>query len=146
MSELWGTREPEHPLHPSLGLLGGGWMGRVVGAGAQHDGPVEWGPVHDLQGQVWGYPTHVAPPDSPGMCPTAPLSITSIGETPSITTVVGGLLILECPEVAVPPPYIEWHREGSPLRVRVMGPGTVHGQGLGCTFTSPVRPPTRMSH
>ncbi|XP_074702115.1 hemicentin-2-like [Strix aluco] len=46
----------------------------------------------------------------------APLSITSIGETPSITTVAGGLLILECPEVAVPPPYIEWHREGSPLR------------------------------
>ncbi|CAM9699604.1 unnamed protein product [Bubo scandiacus] len=45
----------------------------------------------------------------------APLSITSIGETPSITTVAGGLLILECPEVAVPPPYIEWHREGSPL-------------------------------
>ncbi|KAM9370790.1 LOW QUALITY PROTEIN: hemicentin-2 [Phaethornis superciliosus] len=46
----------------------------------------------------------------------APLSITSIGETQSITAVLGGDLILECPEDAVPPPHIEWHREGSPLQ------------------------------
>lgn len=95
--------------------------------------------MHDLWGQVWGCPTHMAPPDSAGTCPTAPLSIASVGETPSITAVAGGQLILECPEDAVPPPHIEWHREGSPLRVCVMGPGTVHGQALGCTFTSPVR-------
>ncbi|XP_074968536.1 hemicentin-2 [Phalacrocorax aristotelis] len=46
----------------------------------------------------------------------APLSITSVGETHSITAVAGGHLILECPEDAVPPPHIEWHWEGSPLR------------------------------
>ncbi|XP_074779784.1 hemicentin-2 [Athene noctua] len=46
----------------------------------------------------------------------APLSITSIGETPRITAVAGGLVILECPEAAVPSPHIEWHREGSLLR------------------------------
>ncbi|XP_071622127.1 hemicentin-2 isoform X2 [Heliangelus exortis] len=46
----------------------------------------------------------------------APLSTTSIGETQSITAVLGGDLILECPEDAVPPPHIEWHREGSPLQ------------------------------
>ncbi|XP_049688139.1 hemicentin-2 [Accipiter gentilis] len=46
----------------------------------------------------------------------APLSIASIGEAPSITAVAGGQLILECPEDAVPPPHIEWHREGSLLR------------------------------
>ncbi|KAM9594340.1 hemicentin-2 isoform 4-T4 [Morphnus guianensis] len=46
----------------------------------------------------------------------APLSIASVGETASITAVAGGQLILECPEDAVPPPHIEWHREGSPLR------------------------------
>ncbi|XP_026716212.1 hemicentin-2 [Athene cunicularia] len=46
----------------------------------------------------------------------APLSITGVGETPRITTVAGGLVILECPEVAVPSPHIEWHREGSLLR------------------------------
>ncbi|XP_074017166.1 hemicentin-2 [Numenius arquata] len=46
----------------------------------------------------------------------APLSIASIGETQSITAVIGGQLILECPEDAVPPPRIEWHREGSPLQ------------------------------
>lgn len=95
--------------------------------------------MHDLWGQVWGCPTHMAPPDSAGTCPTAPLSIASIGEAPSITAVAGGQLILECPEDAVPPPHIEWHREGSLLRVCVMGPGTVHGQALGCTFTIPVR-------
>ncbi|XP_009950773.1 PREDICTED: LOW QUALITY PROTEIN: hemicentin-2, partial [Leptosomus discolor] len=69
----------------------------------------------------------------------APLSITSVGETPSITAVAGGQLILECPEDAVPPPHIEWYREGSPLQVRVIEPGTVHGQGLGCACPSPVR-------
>lgn len=36
----------------------------------------------------------------------------------------------------MPSPHIEWHREGSPLRVRVVGPGT--GQRLGCTFASPI--------
>ncbi|KAM9271186.1 hemicentin-2 [Morus bassanus] len=46
----------------------------------------------------------------------APLSMASVGETHSITTVAGGQLILECPEDAVPPPHIEWHWEGSPLR------------------------------
>ncbi|KAM9256723.1 LOW QUALITY PROTEIN: hemicentin-2 [Cariama cristata] len=46
----------------------------------------------------------------------APLSIASAGETSSITAVAGGQLILECPEDAVPPPDIEWHREGSLLR------------------------------
>ncbi|KAM6193100.1 hemicentin-2 [Sarcoramphus papa] len=46
----------------------------------------------------------------------APLSMASVGDTPSITAVAGGQLILECPEDAVPPPHIEWHREGSPLR------------------------------
>ncbi|NWW51329.1 HMCN2 protein, partial [Pedionomus torquatus] len=46
----------------------------------------------------------------------APLSVASIGETQSITTVVGGQLILECPEDAVPTPHIEWHREGSLLQ------------------------------
>ncbi|XP_061867610.1 hemicentin-2 [Colius striatus] len=46
----------------------------------------------------------------------APLGTASVGETPSITAVVGGQLILECPEDAVPSPHIEWHREGSPLR------------------------------
>ncbi|NXD74927.1 HMCN2 protein, partial [Halcyon senegalensis] len=46
----------------------------------------------------------------------APLSITSIRDTPSITTVAGGQLILECPEDALPPTHIEWHREGSPLQ------------------------------
>ncbi|XP_010139814.1 PREDICTED: hemicentin-2-like, partial [Buceros rhinoceros silvestris] len=46
----------------------------------------------------------------------APRSITSNGDTPSITAVAGGQLILECPEAAVPPSRIEWHREGSPLR------------------------------
>lgn len=96
------------------------------------------GAMHDLWQQVWGCPTHVVPPDPPGMRPTAPLSITSVGETYSVTAVAGGQLILECPEDAVPPPHIEWHWEGSPLRVRVMGPGTVRRRGLGCTFTSPV--------
>ncbi|XP_072739134.1 hemicentin-2-like [Ciconia boyciana] len=46
----------------------------------------------------------------------APLSIASVGETYSITAAAGGQLILECPEDAVPPPHIEWHWEGSPLR------------------------------
>ncbi|NWX43537.1 HMCN2 protein, partial [Steatornis caripensis] len=46
----------------------------------------------------------------------APLNIASVGETPSITTVMGGQLVLECPEDAMPPPHIEWHREGSPLQ------------------------------
>ncbi|KAM6237533.1 hemicentin-2 [Spheniscus humboldti] len=46
----------------------------------------------------------------------APLSIASVGETYSVTAVAGGQLILECPEDAVPPPHIEWHWEGSPLR------------------------------
>ncbi|XP_065504896.1 hemicentin-2 isoform X1 [Caloenas nicobarica] len=46
----------------------------------------------------------------------APLSMASVGETPSITAVVGGQLILECPEDAVPPPHIEWHQEGSPVQ------------------------------
>ncbi|KAM8995979.1 hemicentin-2 isoform 2-T2 [Ara ararauna] len=46
----------------------------------------------------------------------APLSMASIGETPSITAMAGGQLILECPEDAVPSPRIEWHREGSPLQ------------------------------
>ncbi|KAK4811634.1 hypothetical protein QYF61_022727 [Mycteria americana] len=46
----------------------------------------------------------------------APLSIGSVGETDSITAAAGGQLILECPEDAVPPPHIEWHWEGSPLR------------------------------
>ncbi|XP_030317358.1 hemicentin-2 [Calypte anna] len=46
----------------------------------------------------------------------APLSTTSIGETQSITAVLGGDLILECPEDAVPPSHIEWHWEGSPLQ------------------------------
>ncbi|XP_054704630.1 hemicentin-2 isoform X1 [Grus americana] len=46
----------------------------------------------------------------------APPSITSIAETPSITAVVGGELILECPGDAVQPPHIEWYREGSPLQ------------------------------
>ncbi|NXE29502.1 HMCN2 protein, partial [Ardeotis kori] len=52
----------------------------------------------------------------PGMHPTAPLSTASIGETPSITAVAGGQLILECPEDAVPTPHIEWYWEGSPLQ------------------------------
>ncbi|NXX99336.1 HMCN2 protein, partial [Centropus bengalensis] len=46
----------------------------------------------------------------------APPGITSIGETPSITTVAGGQLILECPEDAPTPSHAEWHWEGSPLR------------------------------
>ncbi|KAM6110387.1 LOW QUALITY PROTEIN: hemicentin-2 [Pterocles gutturalis] len=46
----------------------------------------------------------------------APLRIVNVGETPSITAVVGGQLILECPEDAVPPPRIEWHWEGSLLQ------------------------------
>ncbi|KAM7087896.1 LOW QUALITY PROTEIN: hemicentin-2 [Ciconia maguari] len=46
----------------------------------------------------------------------APLSVASVGETYSITAAAGGQLILECPEDAVPPPHIEWHWEGSPLR------------------------------
>ncbi|XP_040387830.1 hemicentin-2 isoform X3 [Cygnus olor] len=46
----------------------------------------------------------------------APLSTTGTGETLSITAVRGGQLTLECPVDAVPPPHIEWHREGSPLR------------------------------
>ncbi|NWX06550.1 HMCN2 protein, partial [Caloenas nicobarica] len=46
----------------------------------------------------------------------SPLSMASVGETPSITAVVGGQLILECPEDAVPPPHIEWHQEGSPVQ------------------------------
>ncbi|NXT25055.1 HMCN2 protein, partial [Syrrhaptes paradoxus] len=45
-----------------------------------------------------------------------PLRIANVGETPSITAVVGGQLILECPEDAVLPPRIEWHWEGSLLR------------------------------
>lgn len=106
-------------------------------------GAVKWdlehrGAMCDLLGQAWRCPTHMAPPDFPGTCPTAPLSITSVGETHSITAVAGGQLILECPEDAVPSPHIEWHREGSLLRVRVVGPGTGHRQGLGCTFASPV--------
>ncbi|NXG61821.1 HMCN2 protein, partial [Hemiprocne comata] len=46
----------------------------------------------------------------------APLSIASVGDTHSITAVVGGHLILECPEDAVPPSNIEWHWEGSPVQ------------------------------
>ncbi|XP_065551612.1 hemicentin-2 [Lathamus discolor] len=46
----------------------------------------------------------------------APLSMASVGETPSITAMAGGQLILECPEDAVPFPHIEWHREGSLLQ------------------------------
>ncbi|XP_068513036.1 hemicentin-2 isoform X2 [Anas acuta] len=45
----------------------------------------------------------------------APLGTTGTTETLSITAVPGGQLTLECPVDAVPPPYIEWHREGSPL-------------------------------
>lgn len=70
--------------------------------------------------------------------PPAPLSMSSVGETPSITAVAGGQLILECPEDAVPPPHIEWHQEGSPVQVCVTGPEMVDGQGLGCTFPSPI--------
>ncbi|KAM9176553.1 hemicentin-2 [Mergus octosetaceus] len=46
----------------------------------------------------------------------APLGTTGTSETLSVTAVPGGQLTLECPVGAVPPPYIEWHREGSPLR------------------------------
>ncbi|XP_050570610.1 hemicentin-2 [Cygnus atratus] len=46
----------------------------------------------------------------------APLSTTGTRETLSITAVRGGQLTLECPVDAVPPPHIEWHREGSPLQ------------------------------
>ncbi|XP_068012089.1 LOW QUALITY PROTEIN: hemicentin-2 [Melanerpes formicivorus] len=46
----------------------------------------------------------------------APLSPTSIGDTPRITTVAGGQLILECPEDARMPTHIEWHQEGFPLQ------------------------------
>lgn len=53
--------------------------------------------------------------------PTAPLGTTGTSETLSVTAVPGGQLTLECPVGAVPPPYIEWHREGSPLRVGVPG-------------------------
>ncbi|NXI64311.1 HMCN2 protein, partial [Anseranas semipalmata] len=46
-----------------------------------------------------------------------PPSTAGAGETlSSITAVAGGQLTLECPVDAVPPPRIEWHREGSPLR------------------------------
>ncbi|NXR14289.1 HMCN2 protein, partial [Semnornis frantzii] len=45
-----------------------------------------------------------------------PLGITSVGDTPSITTVAGGQLLLECPEDARMPSHIEWHQEGSPLQ------------------------------
>ncbi|XP_054030144.1 hemicentin-2 [Dryobates pubescens] len=46
----------------------------------------------------------------------APLNPTSIGDTPRITTVAGGQLILECPEDARMPTHIEWHQEGFPLQ------------------------------
>ncbi|NXU49870.1 HMCN2 protein, partial [Turnix velox] len=45
-----------------------------------------------------------------------PLGVPNVGETYSITAVAGGQIILECPEDAVPPSHIEWHREGSPLQ------------------------------
>lgn len=70
-------------------------------------------------------PAHVARPDPPGPCPTAPPSMASTGEIPIITAVPGGQLLLECPEGAEPHPSIEWHREGSLLQVPVTGPGTV---------------------
>lgn len=92
-----------------------------------------------LTGMDGGVHNPCGNPGSAGTCPTAPPSITSTGDTPSITAVAGAQLILECPEDAVSPSHIEWHREGSPLRVCAMGPETVHGQGLGCVFTSPVR-------
>ncbi|XP_068771088.1 hemicentin-2 [Struthio camelus] len=57
----------------------------------------------------------------------APPTIVGAGETHSITAPVGGQLTLECPADAVPPPHIEWHREGSPLqedaRTRVLAEG-----------------------
>ncbi|NXL43410.1 HMCN2 protein, partial [Podilymbus podiceps] len=78
----------------------------------------------------------------------APLSITSVGETHSITAVAGGQLILECPEGAVPPPHIEWRWEGSPLRedarrqvlaegrfLRIRALGAADGGEYGCRAT-----------
>lgn len=67
----------------------------------------------DGWGQAWGC--------SAATHPTAPLGTMDTSETLSITAVPGGQLTLECPMDAVPPPYIEWHREGSPLRVGVLG-------------------------
>ncbi|XP_062447296.1 hemicentin-2 [Rhea pennata] len=59
----------------------------------------------------------------------APPSIAGAGETQSIAAPAGGQLTLECPADAVPPPHIEWHREGSPLqedaRTRVLAEGRV---------------------
>ncbi|XP_069626703.1 hemicentin-2 [Haliaeetus albicilla] len=79
----------------------------------------------------------------------APLSIASVGETPSITAVAGGQLILECPEDAVPPPHIEWHWEGSPLRgdarrqvlaegrfLQIQAVGPADGGEYGCRATN----------
>ena len=137
-SGLWGTRQPEHPRHPSLGSLRGGWGEWWVLSSLQW-GDLEHrltalqsrGTMHDFWGQVRGCPPCMAPPDPPAVCPTAPFSITSVGETHSITAVAGGQLVLECPEDAVPPTRIAWHREGSPLQVRVTGPGSAHGPGWG---------------
>ncbi|XP_008940595.1 PREDICTED: hemicentin-2-like, partial [Merops nubicus] len=66
----------------------------------------------------------------------APLSITSVGETPSITTVAGGQLILECPGDATLPPRIEWHWEGSPLRAQIEAGEAPDGGHYSCRGTS----------
>ncbi|XP_042642365.1 hemicentin-2 [Tyto alba] len=79
----------------------------------------------------------------------APLSTTSVGDPPSITAVAGGQLILECPKAAVPPPRIEWHWEGSPLRedarrqvlaqgrfLRIRAVGAADGGEYGCRATT----------
>lgn len=120
MAQALGDQEPEHPC-----ILLWDWCGLQKRALEHSDGPAEWGPMHDLRGQVWGCPTHVAHPEPPGPCPTAPPSIASAGEIPIITAVAGGQLLLECPGGAEPHPNIEWHREGSPLQVPVTGPVTV---------------------
>ncbi|NXV77948.1 HMCN2 protein, partial [Atlantisia rogersi] len=79
----------------------------------------------------------------------APLSLVSIGKTPSITAVTGGQLILECPGDAAHPSNIEWHREGSPLQedahrqvlaegrfLRIQPMGAADGGEYSCRATS----------
>lgn len=60
-SELWGTRESEHPLHPSLGSLGAG-QEEQWGMLSLHWAERGGGAMQDLWGQVWGVPnTHGTP-------------------------------------------------------------------------------------
>lgn len=78
MAQALGDQEPEHPC-----ILLWDWCGLQKRALEHSDGPAEWGPMHDLRGQVWGCPTHVAHPETPARVPQHHPASQALGRSPS---------------------------------------------------------------